>query len=382
MLICLSGSHKLASKELEENIDTQPVQSYFVPTPLVVASSSPYSVPSAMPSVPLDKNLRSQPHITASSKTPDHKHNQKPAAPQVTLEVNVVIPPPTKPRDFLARTAEVPLPRGPLSYEALVHLRKSASTKKTPLCPSVDHTIELEKHLPLTVEVLKPGSDRAHSQAPISKTGHPAVAPKPKKITPNISAKTPNEAAVTSDSLYKVKNATDPQVVRLEALQKLGLRKGQQSENETVGPLPPPKSHSSFDLSRSTRGPSYVNPSRSPSFCDSQVPSEPKHGPLQSSASFHHGSRWDQQPGSVSSTSQSNRLKAASLERSATLDNHLNAPIEPPHAVTATKPMKTTSAAEPVPHQASNAVGYTVMVVPGMGTDRKEALRKLGLLKN
>lgn len=377
MLVCLSDSHKLASKELGENI-----QSYLVPTPLIVASGSPNSVPSAMPGVPLD--LDSQSLATASSKKPDHKHNQEPAAPQVPLEVNVVIPPPTKPRDVLVKKAEGSLPRGPLSYEALIHLQKSASTKKTPLCPSIDHTIELEKHLPVTVEGLKPGSDTANSQAPISKTGCPVVAPKPKKIPPNISAKTPNEAAVTSDSLHRIKNAKNPQVVRLEALQKLGLRKDQGSENETAGPLPPPKPRSCLGPSRCARGPSNVNTSRSPSFCYTQVPSEPKHRPVQSSASFNHDSKCDQQPGPVSHTAQSDGSKAAGLVRSAALHSHLNGGhcVEPPHSITGTKPMKTTSSAPPAPHQASNTVGYTAMVVPGMGTDRKEALRKLGLLKN
>lgn len=370
MLVCLSDSHKLASKELGENI-----QSYLVPTPLIVVSGSPSSVRSAMPGVPL--GLHAQPHTTASSKKPDHKHNQEPAAPQVPLEVNVVIPPPTKPK-----TAEGPLPRGPLSYEALVHLRKSASAKKTPLCPSIDHTIELEKHLPVTVEGLKPGSDTANSQAPISKTGRPVVAPKPRKTPPNISAKTPNEAAVTSDSLYRIRKAKNPQVVRLEALQKLGLWKDQGSENETAGPPPPPKPRSCLDLSRSAGGPSNVNPSRSPSFC--QVPSEPKHRPVQSSASFNHDSRCDQQPAPEPHTSHSNGSKAAGLKCSADQQSNLNGGHcgEPPHTITGTKPMKTTSADQPAPHQASSTVGYTVMVVPGMGTDRKEALRKLGLVKN
>lgn len=385
VLVCLSGSEKLTSKEIiKENVDTKPMQSYLVPTPLVVAGSSPWSVPSAKPGVPSDKNLRSQHHLTASSKPLDHKYNQKPAAPQVPIEVNIVIPPPTKPSDFLVRTAEGPLPRGPLSYEALVHLRRSASTKKTPLCPTIDHTIDLEKHLPVTMEGLEPGSDRSHSQAPMSKTGPPVVAPKPKKIPANIPVKTPNQASETSDSSYRVKHATDPQVVRLEALQKLGLLKDQ-PENETVAPLPPPKSHSSLDPTpnRFTKGPSNVNPSRSPSFCYSQVPSEPKNRPLQSSASFHHHSRCDQQPVSVSHPSQSNGLKATGLERSATLDNHTNGGHCPePQNITATKPVKTPSAAQPVPNKASNTVGYTVMVVPGMGADRKEALRKLGLLKN
>ncbi len=389
VLVCLAGSQEHASKvPIKENVDTKPMQSYMVPTPLVVASGAPCSVPSAKPGVPSDRNRSSKPHFTPSSKDPGHRQ-QKPVAPQVPLEVNVVIPPPTKPRDYSVRTPEGPLPRGPLSYEALVHLRRSASTKKTPLCPTIDHTIDLDKRLPVTKEgpnlenLSRP--DRSHSEASMSKTGPPIVAPKPKNIPANISVKTQNEASITSDSSYSVKHATDPKVVRLEALQKLGLLKDEKPENETAAPLSPPKSHSSLDPTpnRFTKGPSNVNPSRSPSFCYSQVTTEPKNRPLQSSASFHHYSRRDQQPVSGSHLNQSNGLKAAGLEHSATLDNHRNGGNGPkPQHVTAAKPVKTATAAQPVPHKPSNSVGYTVMVVPGMGADRKEALRKLGLLKD
>lgn len=365
MLVCLSGSQKHTSKEaIKDNVDTKPMQSYLVPTPVVVATSPPCSVPTTKPGVPPDKN-------------------------QVPLEVNVVIPPSTKPRDYSFRTAEGPLPRGPLSYEALVHLRRSASTKKTPLCPTVDHTIDLDKHLPVTMEGPNlrnmQRSDRSHSEAPRSKTGPPVVAPKPKNIPANISVKIQNAAPVTSDASYSVKHATDPQVVRLEALQKLGLLKDQQPENETVAPPTLPKPHCSLDPtpSRSTKGPSNVNPSRSPSFCYSQVSSEAKTRPLQSSASFHQCSRHDQQPVSASHPAQSNGLKAASLERSAAVDNDRNNGNSPePRNVTAAKPVKSPAAAQPEPYKPSNSVGYSVMVVPGMGADRKEALKKLGLLKD
>ncbi|XP_070704008.1 specifically androgen-regulated gene protein [Pempheris klunzingeri] len=367
----LDGSQKHASKEpTKKSVDTKPLQSYLVPTPFVMASSSLCSVPSVKPSVPPDKNLRSRPHFTPSSKEPGH--NKKP------VEVNDVIPPPTKPRDSSGRTAEAPLPRGPLSYEALVHLRRSASTKKTPLCPTVDHTIDLDKHPPVKV-------DRSNSEASLSRPGPPAVLPKPKKIPANIPVKTQNEASVISDSSYSVKHSTDPQVVRLEALQKLGLLKDQQAENETVAPQSAPKSHSSLDPTpnRFTRGPANVNTSRSPSFCYSQVPTEPKNRPLQSSASFHHYSRHDQQPVSASHPAQFSEFKTVGQEHSATLSNHRNCGqhLEPRHIASA-KPMKTTTAAQPAPNKPSNSVGYTVMMVPGMGADRKEALRKLGLLKD
>ncbi|XP_054472380.1 specifically androgen-regulated gene protein [Anoplopoma fimbria] len=365
----LNTSQKQASTEpIQECADTKPMQSYLVPTPFVVASSSPCSVLNAKTGVPPDKNLSSKTPFTPQSNKPDNKHNQKP--PRVPLEVNVVIPPPTKPRDYSVRKAEG-LPRGPLSYEALVHLRRSASTKKTPLCPTIDHTIESDKHLHVTFEGPNrgnpPRSDRSHSEAYKAMAGPPVVGPKPKKIPANISVKAKNEASLTSDSSYDIKNAKDPKVVRLEALQKLGLLKDQQPENESEAQRLPLKSHSSLDPTpnRLTRGPSNHNPSRSPSFCHSQVPTEPKNKPLQISASFHNYSRPDQQPLPVSDPAQSNGSKAAGLERSATLDNHRNG-----------------GNTQPGSRKPSNSVGYSVMVVPGMGADRKEALKKLGLLKD
>ncbi|XP_040890426.1 specifically androgen-regulated gene protein [Toxotes jaculatrix] len=382
----LNDSQKHASKEpIKENADTKPMQSYLVPTPLVVASSTQCSVPSTKPGVPPDKNLCPKPQFTPSSNKPGYKHSQKPVAPPVPLEVNVVIPPPTKPRDYSVRTAEGPLPRGPLSYDALVHLRRSASTKKTPLCPTVDHTIHSDKRPPAAMEGPNhgnlPRSDRSHSEFSKSKTSPPVVAPKPQKIP----VKTQTKALITSDCSYSVNHATDPQVVRLEALQKLGLLKDQQPENDTIGPLSTHKSHSSSDPTpnRFTKGPSNSNPSRSPSFCYSQVPTEPKNKPLQSSASFHHYSRRDQHSASVSHPAQPNGLKAAGLERCATLNNYRNGGNCPELGHTmAAEPVKATTSAQPVSHKPSNSVGYTVMVVPGMGADRKEALRKLGLLKD
>lgn len=376
--ICLFvflGSQKLTFKEpMKEKTDTKPMQSYLVPTPFVLASSSPYSLPSAKPSVPPDKS--SQPHMTPSNKEPNPKNNLKPVAPQAFSEVNGVLPSATKPRDFSVRIPEGPLPRGPLSYEALVHLRRSASTKKTPLCPLIDHTLEMDKHLPVTAESPNiqnlPRPDRSHSDAVMPKRAPPAVAPKPKRIPASISDKAQTTATIPPDT---IKHATDPQLVRLEALQKLGLLKEQQPNAEQVAPrtLLRPNPPSDPTPNRFTRGTSNINPSRSPSFCYSQVHSQPKSKPLQTSASFHHDSRYDQQPVSMSHRTQPSGLQAAGLEPSVLLDNH----SKNGNCIPTTTP----AAAQPIAHNPSNIVPYTVMVVPGMGADRKEALRKLGLLK-
>ncbi|XP_029358626.1 specifically androgen-regulated gene protein [Echeneis naucrates] len=359
----LSDLQRHASKE---PIKEKSVQSYLVPTPLVMASSS-----LSKPGLPPDKKLCSMPQVTSSSSKYGYKHNEKlPPVPSENSRTN--------PRDYPVRTTDGPLPRGPLSYEALVHLRRSASTKKTPLCPTIDHTIDLDKHLPPTTDGPDfgnmPRSERSHSELSKSKTSPPVVAPKPKNIPPSIPVKTPSEALIMSDSSCNVKHVMDPQVVRLEALQKLGLLKDQQPENETVAPLLPPKPLSVLDptSNRFTKAPSNCNPSRSTSFCYSQVPIEPKNKSLHSSASFHHYPRRDQQSASVSHPAKSSGLKAAGLEPSATLDSCSNGGTE----------LETTTEAQPVSNKHSHTVPYTVMVVPGMGGDRKEALRKLGLLKD
>lgn len=346
----LSDSQKRAVKD-GENAEVAPVQTCVVPEPLAVASKPLCSSSTPKPGVTSDNVLRAQP-LSA-----DHKH-KNPAPPPAQLEDNVLIPPPTKPRDGLLKAAEGPPPRGPLSYDALVHLRKSTSTKKTPLCPTVDHTIDSGKEPSLPVGGPKLGSVRPRSQAAVAKRP-PPVAPKPKSNLAKPSVKAESEGPTSSDSLYQLGNVTNPEVVRLEALQKLGLLKETQAERDTLGPLPPPKSHSFLHPkpSRVARG-----PSRSPSFGSSRVRAASEDKPLPSGAGSQRLSGCEQQA-----------VAAGWPERSTTKQTHTNGGSLL-HSGSAKAP--------PRPQNSSNTVGYTVMVVPGVGADRKEALRKLGLLKN
>ncbi|XP_029907110.1 specifically androgen-regulated gene protein [Myripristis murdjan] len=407
-----NSSPKHSSKEpLKESFrEHKAIQNYLVPTPLVVANSSPCPMPGAKPGFPPNKNPK--PQSTISSSKPVSPHGQQHGAPKVPSEVNVVvIPPPTKAKDCSLWKAEGPSPRGPLSYEALVHLRRSASTKKSPLCPTIDHTIDVVQHPPNTMTGTHQNHgnlSRSPSEVSRPKTSPPAVAPKPKVIPAHLSAKTQNKiASPTPDFSPSGRCVADPQQVRLEALQKLGLLKDKEPENEEIAPLPPPTSHSSWDLSthRFVRDPLHANPSRSPSFSYSQVPTEAKARPVQSSASFHHYSRREQQQQqsvSHSHPSQPNGIKAVTLERSgvgpeshkpcqpssqpcsATLGTYRNGGYCPESVhTTEPEPVKTTTAAQPGhPNRPSNPLGYTVITVPRMGEDRKEALRKLGLLKD
>lgn len=352
----LPGSQKTA--EEEEKLPAAPA----------VASRPPSS------STPqLDQVLRSQPPSAAPSKPADRQ--QKPEAPPAPLEEKVPVPAPTKPRDVLWKTAEGPPPRGPLSYDALVHLRKSTYTKKTPLCPTVDHTIDSGPQPSAPGEVLKPGPDRPHPQAAAAKCP-PPVAPKPKIPLAKPSVEPENGGLVSPDPFHGLRNVSNPEVVRLEALHKLGLLKETGADGDTLGPLPPPKPHSFLHpkASRSAKGPSR-GPSRGPSKGLSRGPSRgpsspqagpvPEKTPLQSSTGLQHLPRCEQQP-----------LTAGCPERPAS-QQHTNGGPHP-----AAQPCADPGSAEAPPRSASSTVGYTVMVVPGMGADRREALRKLGLLKD
>lgn len=360
----LSDLQKIPSEE-KEDTDLPPLWNHVVPAPFTSASNHPCSSSTAKPEVTSKQNLHSKPLLNASSQPSENKH-EIPAAPPLPLEVNAAILPLTKPRHFFMKTTEGPLPRGPLSYDALVYLRKSTSTKKTPLCPTVDHTIDSGNEPPVAVEGLKLGSSRPRSQAGAAKCP-PALPPKPKILLTQASVETENKAPIPSDSSYSLKHVTDPEVVRLEALQKLGLLKEEEAERDTLGPLPPCRSHS------------LLHPPRNPSFSPSQVHSESKSRCVRS--------RCEQQPCSVPQQFQTDEGAATGLQLSASQQNHKTVgPCPEERPCTDSGSVKSTPAAPPAvppkPQSTSNAVGYSVMVVPGMGADRKEALRKLGLLKN
>ncbi|XP_037106990.1 specifically androgen-regulated gene protein [Syngnathus acus] len=343
----LNGLQKHNALEtIREKVENKAIQNYLVPTPFVLASGSNCCEPSVKAGIQLNKKSLSL--------------SQKPAG---VHEVNAMKPPASKAKDHFVKTGE----RGPLSYDALVYLRRSASTKKTPLCPTVDHTIGP----PVIIEDPKTGNvgrlDRAISKVSRFMAGPPPVVPKLPKMSSHISAKREKEATPAPNSSYSLKNATDPKVVRREALQKLGLLKDQRSETTQ---LELPKSYLSAGNGFSKRL-TNVSPLRSPSFCQAPAPGPgPRNKGLQSSASFHHDSRAT----SLSHPNQLNRLKVASPEQPTVLVKHKN---DMNHSE-----LKSVIEDPPVAPKASDCVTYTVMMVPGMDADRKEALRKLGLLKD
>ncbi|XP_007547047.1 specifically androgen-regulated gene protein-like [Poecilia formosa] len=367
----INSSQKPSNQPIKKNVDTKHMQSYLIPTPLVVASGSQCSVPSTKSLTPVDKTASPKSQFRFKHNKPAPSHNEKRTAPPVPSGVNV-IPPSTKPRENSAKPAEGPLTRGPLSYDALVHLRRNASQKKTPLCPTVDHTIDLDRQCPPPLEVSKLGNvtkpDKSLSDMNKPKVVPPVVPPKPKKMSANIYPKIQNES-LTADLSESVKQATNPEVVRLEALQKLGLLKGHEHKD---GAKPLSK--------KPARDPS--DPTRNALFCSSQETTEPKNRPLKNSASVHQPSKEEQQPVLLLHVqSQSSGLKTEGLEHSAKQDDYKNKGKHPQHKFYG-KPTKTATTSQSTSDTPVDSVGYTAMMVPGVGSDRKEALRKLGLLKS
>ncbi|XP_020774301.2 specifically androgen-regulated gene protein [Boleophthalmus pectinirostris] len=358
-----SEEREISTHSVKPNVDKN-LPSYLVPTPFVIANSTQSST--AKPSVAPKKNKASNLLCNVSDKEINPKIPQSTAPPPVPLEVNVIIPP--KIQQHSGKAVDSSLQRGPLSYDALVYLRKNAAEKKTPLCPSVDHTIESVNQDTTTGSVQSNISrfDRFHPEFSQSRTIPPAVPLKPKKST-DIS-KTKPQTALGSSHSFSVKRTPNPEIVRQEALQKLGLIK---ESNEASLPTSTPKVQDGPDSATSefVTSPAKNNSMRSPSFCVTRLPSEPKSKGLQSSASFHNSSRPDQASGTHN---QTNRLKNGPQ------NNYRNEP----HHLVPSEPAKGLNAAQSAAPKTPSAVGYTVMVVPGMGADRREALRKLGLLKD
>uniref|UniRef100_A0A3B4AH88 Uncharacterized protein n=1 Tax=Periophthalmus magnuspinnatus TaxID=409849 RepID=A0A3B4AH88_9GOBI len=284
------------------NVDKN-LPSYLVPTPFVIANSTQPST--AKPSVAPKKNKVSKPTRNISDKEINPKIPQSAEPPPVPLEVNVIIPP--KMQQHSGKAVDSSLQRGPLSYDALVYLRKNDTTK--------------------------------------------------------------TQSDLVSSHSFSIKRTPNPETVRQEALQKLGLIK---ESNEATLPTSGPKVQNSLDsaTSKFVKSPTNNNPMRSPSFCVTRLPPEPKSRGLQSSASFHHSTRPNQS--SVSPNNQTSRL------RNGPQNNYRSEP----HHLDQSEPVKGVNTAQSATPKATSAVGYTVMVVPGMGADRREALRKLGLLKD
>ncbi|XP_029550182.1 specifically androgen-regulated gene protein isoform X1 [Salmo trutta] len=383
---------------------------YLVPTPFILANSTTCILP--RPGIPPNnENSHPKPQVTALDNTPSQSHH-----PCVPPEINVVvIPPPSKPKDYPCQRP-LPSPRGPLSYEALVQLRKSAFMKRTLQSATAEtrdwnrqpssSAIPIDLHHGSTprdpsvtpAQVTLPQEPSKHNDSP------PVVFPKPPKIPSHIALNTQKGTAnPTTDSSAPSlsssptdRHLSDPQKVRKEALQKLGLlRDNNESQPKSVMPLCSSKLHSTCDLTSASVGVKaqpHGNSTRSQPSSTSQGPREPNSRPVQSSSFLHRSRSEEQPPIPPSHLTKPSGVKAATLERSGVglgsyVADHRKSPKDerctPPTPIKAPEQEKTTLAAQPVStHKTPHCPGFSVVMVPSMGEDRREALRKLGLLKD
>lgn len=349
------------------------ILNYLVPTPFVLANGSPHSPP-----------------------------KPGPAAARVPSEVNVVvIPPPLMGKTNNARGQGLQndqTPRGPLTYEGLVQLRNRVSSRKTTDNESHPSTQQDPVYAKNGTQVFSQNIQPRENQ--LSKNQPPAVAPKPKKIPSGIAVL--NHKGVPTDANGDSCLSTSPgsgglmkpEKVRLEALSKLGLLKESDAK---------PSSGSVPDLSQSRPVPP----------CAAVRNQELRNQSGQGSNVLHHSSLTDLAvgPSRLQHNIQSVVGKAATLERSGMGlgggqtkgGDLLNRSVSPNHLqcsstkvgknnlgnvqtgtatpLSQSKSTRQSSTVPPVASKPLHVAGLNVVRVPNMGEDRREALRKLGLLK-
>ncbi|KAJ7998649.1 hypothetical protein DPEC_G00207070 [Dallia pectoralis] len=366
---------------------------HLVPTPFIQANSISHIPPKARPGRARDVDTSHQkPQAPAVdvSRCQGHHHRVPP-------EVNVVvIPPPSEPKVHSGQRP-LPSPRGPMSYETLVQLRKSASMKRAPQNPT-HATRESNRRPPASAAQMEihcesvprgPVVTPAQGTLPLE-TSPPVVFPKPQRVPSHVALSTKVTASSTTDSSTCDLCLSDSQKVRMEALQKLGLLTDNK-EDLPVAPLWSSKSHSTWDLNSTNPGvkpPDFCNPARSQPSTTSQGTRVHNGRPLQSSCSFVHRS-WSEEHPAVPKSNLA-KDKAATLEHSGVglgsstanhqipLQNKRGTPLAP---IKIPEQEKKHAAQTVPPHKTQPYQNFCVVMVPNMGEDRREALRKLGLLK-
>ncbi|KAL7837787.1 hypothetical protein SRHO_G00274980 [Serrasalmus rhombeus] len=377
------------------------ILNYLVPTPFVLANNNAHIPPKSADS---KEKLPSKEVIS-------HKSDKD--GPRVPSEVNViVIPPPVMVKSSNERDRGLQndqSPRGPLTYEGLVQLRKKVALRR-----NLEDEKRPSTHSNNGTKVFSQNIQPRENQG--SKNNPPAVAPKPKKIPSHIAVLNhKGTTASTADSTMHCLSTSPgsrglmkPEKVRLEALSKLGLLKESDSKPSTIG-------HHSEGLQPSSGSVPDLSQTRPLPPCEAVRNQESRNQPSQGSSVLHHRSMTDL--ATVPPQLHHVKLaggKAATLERSgmgssmssheisecqssAASQNHLRCSstvvstsnlgnIQTGRTTVSTDKAQAasgqSSTVPPVPHKPLHALGLNVLVVPNMGEDRREALRKLGLLKN
>lgn len=399
--------------------DHTQVHNYLVPTPLVLANGDNISKNGIVP-----RGLRSPKPTRAAVNGHDHTDSH----------VFVVLKVTSGTTDYTSlldhkpeqeRGPERSNPRGPLSYGDLVQLRKAACDRKgQETCATLEDKDKQPskpiKHIPLECDSTHAPTDQLGTRKPVVP---PAVAPKPKRI--------PTSIPVSPTAPGTDKCPMNPQKVRLEALYKLGLLKDQQSST-----APCPSQPDQCDWAR----PPGFPPPRPPASKPALDPFHSKQGPTPPAAELiarktthwtsgvvHHRSMSDMShiPQPVSARPAGG--KSVTLERSGlglgssfssqsfcerkdgkstTLIPRAIANGVLPHGKPRSKTLESLkdectgsgsgvgrldrSASFQTRPQASGVKGHVhsqsatsgVQLPPRMAEERREALRKLGLLKD
>ncbi|XP_016380462.1 specifically androgen-regulated gene protein-like [Sinocyclocheilus rhinocerous] len=301
---------------------------------------------------------------------------------------------------------------GPLSHSVIENLHKNASLKKAPHLTPLMVAQQSAADKPMT-----PSPSSEHSPAAPKEYGDPksppAVAPKPKKLPSNIILKTHKDPGTTHSLLPQTERAQmDPQKIRMEALKKLGLLKNE--EIETGHGVSP--SHS----------PTFKAKTRPQSFCNPTDPiqelSRLSESPVPDDVhlladTLKHQDEKRREDSLKNQPTRSYEIKTASLERTRSrtvadlapqTTNPERTQVElspgqlrksrarPPSAGSAkdfgighqvedsTKSLQAASIQPGNDGQKLPRSGISVMISPNgkNGENRREALKKLGLLRD
>lgn len=301
----------------------------------------------------------------------------------------VVPPSELHPKENEAASVPPANQRGPLSYSELEKLRKKASLKKAPgTAPVVQiHGPAAPSQSSPTTEGLPgPPQEYCDPKSP------PAVAPKPKKLPPNIIVKPHRSAESVAGPLLsgnRVRTDMDKKKVHMEALLKLGLIKSDESNAAPCsGPSLSPRSRRSWappsgplaSPGASSSGPPTPEPPaplarRATAPKTHQLPAADRHSPKVSPAPNRKMVEVRLAPRQVPSD-EVDAVSLRSNEDELEVPDHL--PPSPPG----------THADMPTPHSFDNSSaprshGISVEISPlSSKEDRREALRKLGLLRD
>ncbi|KAK7119137.1 hypothetical protein R3I94_021101 [Phoxinus phoxinus] len=372
------------------------ILNFMVPTPFVLSNHN--------------SQIQTRPGLAASQKKTAPKEASGSAqlhqdAPRVPSEVSaVVIPPPYKIKGSKDQEnneqPENVARRGPLSYEALVKLRKTASMRKTNGTEAKTDGQQVSTNNNLVGDTSGSQILTQNSQAVTSrgfKPTPPPVAPKPKMKTTHKVPMNQEEASNTKidstmpcSGVLTVDKLMNPEKVRVEALSKLGLLK-EDTQNPVCQQLKHSQSPANLEQNQTTSerlAPSIharsggrinqsiqsSNPLRQKSVSDlATASSPPQHADMTSTGK----SAALELPGMGLSGSNitvinqvSKNQKSCSSE--AGTKNHLKD--------TQIDANESTPRKDAVQVSSSHSKSVNVQV-PSIGRDRREALRKLGLLK-